>query len=80
MRFTMSRTTAPLNVEVDAATALLQSDLQRRLKTEENGGMVDLKAMCSTDRESTTLDKMWTLNNVLRLAENDDNVDIIRKP
>jgi hypothetical protein len=63
----MSRESAPA-VNVDKATAHLYSELQRRLGSEAEDGMVDLKAMCSTDRDSTTLNKLWALNNVLRLA------------
>jgi hypothetical protein len=65
----MTRNSRPLKVQLDPATALLQTELRNRLDAESQMGMVDLKAMCSSDRDATTLDKLWTLNNVLRLAE-----------
>jgi hypothetical protein len=60
---------SPPPLAVKAEAAALFSELESRIKGEVAKGMVDLKAMCSTDRDSITLNKLWTLNNVLRLAE-----------
>lgn len=55
--------------EQDEATQLLYDELDGRLKRLQDRGAVDLKAMCSSDRNSSTVDKLWALNNVLRRSE-----------
>lgn len=50
----------------DAATGHLYRDLSARLDALRQSGALDLKAMCSSDRNSSTVDKLWALNNILR--------------
>lgn len=62
----------------DGATQKLYDELEARLDDLAQKGAVDLKAMCSSDRNSSTVDKLWALNNVLRRsAEGRTEVSII---
>tara|TARA_R110002094_G_scaffold100025_1_gene100198 strand:+ start:508 stop:729 length:222 start_codon:yes stop_codon:yes gene_type:complete len=51
------------------ASKLVDADLNRRLTQRKEAGVVDMKAMCSPDRNSSAKDKRWALNNVLRRRE-----------
>ena len=44
-------------------------ELEGRLARRKDAGVIDMKAMCSPDRNSSSKDKLWTLNNVLRCKE-----------
>ena len=56
-------------LEQDDDTSKVQMDLKERLDRLSATGVVDIKSMCSPDRNSSTVDKLWTLNNILRLYE-----------
>ena len=47
----------------------VNENLSRRLDVLAAQGFVDCKAMCSPDRNSSSADKLWVLNNVLRQYE-----------
>ena len=47
----------------------VKENLTRRLDDLAADGFVDVKAMCSPDRNSSSADKLWVLNNVLRQYE-----------
>lgn len=47
----------------------VNENLSRRLDVLAARGFVDCKAMCSPDRNSSSADKLWVLNNVLRQYE-----------
>ena len=56
-------------VSVGAPSNAMRTNLQNRLNYLESEGFVDCKAMCSPDRNSSSADKLWVLNNVLRQYE-----------
>ena len=63
---------------VDSATSLLVADLTEKLDVLKKSGTIDIKAMCSCDRNSSTRDMLWVLNNVLRLeSEGEYKVTVI---
>lgn len=64
----MAKGCAPLK-KIGADSEKVQADLERRLENLRSEGFVDCKAMSSPDRNSSTADKLWTLNNVLRKRE-----------
>ncbi len=47
----------------------VNKNLTERLDRLSAEGFVDCKAMCSPDRNSSSSDKLWVLNNVLRQYE-----------
>ena len=51
------------------ASKLVDDELNARLAKRSQDGVVDMKAMCSPDRNSSAKDKRWALNNVLRRKE-----------
>ena len=53
--------------EVDNDTKLLYQELDQRLEHLRAEGVVDVKMLAG--RSSSTRDKLWVLNNVLRLSE-----------
>ena len=59
---------APLTELSDDAQRV-NEELALRLKNLERQGFVDCKAMCSPDRNTSTAEKLWVLNNVLRIQE-----------
>jgi hypothetical protein len=49
--------------------ARLRQELNGRLERLSKDGLVDFKAMTSRDRNMSTLDLVWAVNNALRLSE-----------
>jgi hypothetical protein len=54
-------------VEANKNTKVVHANLVLRLERLEAEGVVDLKVTCG--RSSSVNDKLWVLNNVLRLQE-----------
>ena len=54
-------------MEVDENTRLLYAELEERLGRMRAEGFVDMKVL--SGRSSPVRDKLWVLNNVLRLSE-----------
>ena len=59
----------PELVSASPEASTVRTNLQQRLNGLADEGFVDCKAMCSPDRNSSSADKLWVLNNVLRQYE-----------
>lgn len=56
-------------LQPDESTVYLHRQLEARLNKKAASGAVDVKTMHTLDRGTTTGDKLWTFNNVLRMMD-----------
>lgn len=50
----------------------LNAEFHDNVMKDEKAGMIDMKALCRTGEDTSTHEYVWTLNNALKVCDDDD--------